>query len=590
MSETIQSILDRIKEAATILREPDVIDFIEAVKNQSRASKLRLLVVGSTGSGRFSVTNVLLEQPNLLPTSSIPKAPISLSVSYGDPEIAEVVAKNGIRTVIPVENLKNFLSSPDRVASEYQKIEVRTKSNLLNTCDLRIESIDSKQSQAEWKEVLTGSEYAILVLNAIAILSRKEKQFIREILKPNLGLERVAIFINQIDRVSEEERSSISELVRAFLGPFEAQPLLIEFSALQAGEEISSGNISTDSGYAALKELVKINLVEQQINLKSTAIFQTAEICLIEVEERATRQNALIATKENELEELQEKTNSQSQWLKSRIQREHKKTELFINTLLKEEFFVKIEGFSLALEQQLPSEVMPIEDLNKVKRYIPGYLETVWSEFFDIELRKIRNKLSEEIKLISNTFEDDLKELLGDKITYFENLVSEFEPAATNLGKYWMPQKITNINLVGASTVATGFGVQLFGKLSKFIPVISSVPFVDKALNAVGKSVRQFGQQIIHQADKEAILESAIEVLPILEQSIKQQVEIEFDEFTKELKKAIDDLYTEKVTKINQVLNKAVESHQELVARKDELDGLIHETIPELRSLLESIM
>ncbi|NEQ35911.1 MAG: hypothetical protein F6K40_06265 [Okeania sp. SIO3I5] len=584
MSETVQSFLDRVKEAVTVLREPDVIELIEAVKNQSHASKLRLLIVGATVSGRFSVANVLLEQPNLLPTSSIPKAPISLSVSYGEPSPVEVFAQNGIRTVIPVENLKTFLTSPDIEAREYLGIEVKTNCNLLKTCALRIESLDNKKSEAQWKELLAGTEYAVLVLNATAILSEQEKKFIRDILKPNLGLERVAILLNQIDRVSEEERSSISELVRAFLGPFESQPVLIEFSALQASNEISSGNTSTDSGYAVLSQLVKIDLVEQHSFLKSIAIFQAAEICLTEVEERATRQNALIVTKETELEELRDKSDLQSQWLKSRIQRAQKQTESFINTLIKEEFFVKIEGFSLALEQQLPSEVMPIKDVTQVRRYLPGYLERIWADFFNLELEEIRSKLSDEIKLIGEMFEDDLKELLGDKVTHFQNLVGEFDPTATNLGKYWMPQKSTSV--VGYSVLAGGLGVQLFAKFSKLIVPIASVPFIDKAIGMVGGLFSQFGKTAIGQSDKQAILESAIKEFPKLEKSIQQQVESQFAELTKELKQAIDDLYTEEVNKINQVLTKAVESHQELVARKGEIEELIGETIPELRRLL----
>ena len=65
-----------------------------------------------------------------------------------------------------------------------------------------------------------------------------------------------------------------------------------------------------------------IPLVKQHSLLKSSAIFQAAEICLTEVEERA---------KETELEELREKSDSQSQWLKSRIQRAWCSNTNFIN-------------------------------------------------------------------------------------------------------------------------------------------------------------------------------------------------------------------------------------------------------------------
>lgn len=38
-----------------------------------------------------------------------------------------------------------------------------------------------------------------------ALLSERERHFVRDILKPNLGLERVAIVINQMDLVPEDE-------------------------------------------------------------------------------------------------------------------------------------------------------------------------------------------------------------------------------------------------------------------------------------------------------------------------------------------------------------------------------------------------
>ena len=144
MSETVQYLLEQIKEAAVVLEDSNTIDLITAVQNQSSISKLRLLIVGSTGSGRFSVANVILGQPKLLPTSPIPKAAITLGVGYGKTVTVEVAAKNGVKTAMEEDKLRTFLTSPDTDATAYESIEVKTNCDLLKTCEIRIENIKSQ--------------------------------------------------------------------------------------------------------------------------------------------------------------------------------------------------------------------------------------------------------------------------------------------------------------------------------------------------------------------------------------------------------------------------------------------------------------
>ena len=577
MPETIQSFLDKVKEAAAVLGESDTIDLIAAVKNQTSTSKLRLLIVGSTGSGRFSVANFLLGQPELLPTSPIPKAAISLVVGYGEIEAAEVCAKNGVTTNSLVEKLRSFLTSSDTEANKYQHVMVKTNCDLLKTCELRIENINAKKTVADWKELLAGTDYAILVLKATALLSEQERQFVRDILKPSLGLERVAIVINQMDLVPDDERLSISEMVRTFLGPFESQPLLMEFAAAKANKAIRSGNVSAN-GYQVLSNFVKIDLVEKHSFLKSAAMHQAAEICLTEVAEAAVRQNSLISTNQIELQELLDKIDSQSQWLESRIQRAQQKVEVFINTLVKEEFFREIEEFGFALRQQLPDEIMLIKDVATIRRHLPGYLEAVWAEFFNSQLAAIRNKLIGEMKLINETIEKDLKELVGNKATNFQESLIGFDPTPANLRNFLMPRR--GKNTVGV--VATGL------QLGGFLVLVGNLPLGLAAIGS-GHIVRMLGKQAMETDDKKAILDSAIVAIHELERQIKQQVESQFAELTEKLKTATADLYSEGITKIRSSVKDAMASRQELLTKKEKIDRLVNVTVPELKQLLSQL-
>ena len=576
MPETVQSLFDQLKGAAELLGDSETIDLITAVKNQTSASKLRFLIVGATGSGRFSTANVLLGQSELLPISPILKASIPVNINYSETITAEVVAKNGLKKAIPIEQLQDFLFSPDTDAATYQSVEVQTNSDFLKTCSLRIETIVTKRESNEWKEIFAGTDYTILVLRADAILSRPEKDFVRNILIQNFGLERVIILLNQIDLIPEDEQQSISEFVKTFLGSFESQPILIEFSAAKINK---SDNKSNERGYEALMNLLKSDLLQNSGQLKSKAMRQAVEICLTELEQAAARQNVLIATNEAELQELLKKIDTQNQWLQKRIERAHNKVEGFINTLIKEELFREIENFSLALKEQLAAEIMPIEDITAIKRHLPGYFEALWSEFFNVQQFSLRSKLMEEMKRISETIKADLKEMLGDTANNFQNWLSEFDPTPTNMINFLMPKR--GENTVG--NVATTL------ELGGFLLLIVNLP-IGLTSMGVGAITRMIGKKSIQTSEKKAIVDSAMNTINELEQKIKKQVDSNFSLLTKQLKSSITDLYEQELTKVRHVLEKSLESKQELIAKKEDLTRLISVTIPNLRELLEQII
>jgi hypothetical protein len=577
MPETISSFLERVQEAATALNASETMDLIAAVKNQARTSQLRLLIVGSTGVGRFSVVNAILGQPEFLPTSPIPKAPISVTVSNGENISAEITGKNGVKSTISAEKLRPFLTNPDTDAGQYLNIAVKTNCAPLKTCEFRLESINAKKSPTEWKELLVGIDYGLLVLKATALLSERERQFIREILQPNLGLERVVILLNQMDLVPEDEHPSIVEMVRTFLGSFESQPLLLEFSAIQAIKALKSGNEPTED-YAALSNLVKIDLVEQNSLLKAIALRQAAEMCLNEVAAKATRQIALIETSEAELQRLLTQINSRQQWLESRIQRAQQKLDTFFNTLIKEEFFRAIEGFALALRQQLPSEIAPITDINTIKRHLSGYLEALWTEFFNVQQAEIRAKLISEMQRISTKVEEDLKELVGDKAIDIDTLLTGFDPSPANLRSFLVPRREKN----QFGFAATGL------ELGGFFLLMANLP-LGLATIGSGQVMRLLGRKMTENSDRETLLTSGIEAVQELEKRIKQQVNEQFAELTQQLKDAIADLYDQGISKIRQSLEEAIDTHQKLVTKKEKIGRLDLETIPELRQLFYQI-
>ncbi|BAZ08818.1 GTPase Der [Calothrix sp. NIES-4071] len=566
MLETIHSLLDKINDIAVELQEPTTTKLVTAVREQLNTSKLRILVVGSTGSGRSSLSNVLLEQP-ILPVSPIPKAPISINIQYGGTDAVELATTNGLNQPIPQKELWSIVTRSNTDFTKYSSIKVETNCELLKTSEIRIESIAARRSITEWKELLAKTDYIILVLKATALLSEQEKQFIKNILVSNFGLERVAIVINQMDLVPEDEHVSIVELVRSFLGSYESQPVLIESSAVLA-----------DYGYEALMSLVKVSLLEKHNSLKSAALCQAMEICLTELTEGIIRQNALLALNEAQCKDLMNQIDSRNQWLQTRVEKSQNRVELFMSTLIKEEFFREIEGFSNALREQLPKEIMSVEDITTIRRYLPSYLDTIWAEFFYSQQSFISSKLSSEMVEISKLVEEELRDLFGDNIVKVEDLLTSFDPTPANRKAVLMQKKTSN----QMGTIATG--IQFAG----FLLLIPALPLGVFTIGA-GQIVRVAYKKEMQISEKQSIVSSTLSTTRELECQIKKQVEAQFVTLTEELKQRISELYDQALTEIYATLKNGVNMHKELGTKKEQLDKFNTVTIPELSKQLKQI-
>jgi hypothetical protein len=580
MSETIQTFLDKVKEAAQTLGERPVIDLLNAVGQQVGDSKLRILIVGGIGSGRHSLANLILGKPELLPASPIPKAPVTLQVSYGDADAVEILACDGTRSMARIEKLRQLLINPAEDKDRCESIHVRTKVDLLRTCDLRIEAIPDEQSATGWKEILAAADFVLLVLKGASILSQDEKTFIRDLLAPSFGLERVAIVINQMDMVPEEERPSLVELVRAFLGSFERHAIILELSAAQVGKGLQSGNVPVGSGYETLKQLVEVDLLENQSSLKSTTVRQAAEICLSELAAGVTRQTAFITTSQGELNEMLRKLDEQADWMRARIGRAQNKVEISINTIIKEQFLRDMEGVGDALRAQLADEVQAVEDIAEIKKYLPAYLEALWEKFFENQLRVVRVRLVDEMKRVAELVNDDLEELLGSKAVGFGSLIGGFNPSPTDTRLFLMPHRTENDSNKAAWVLGLGGGAAML--------FFANIPLGLAALGA-GQVIRLLNKKSVEAAEKQAVIDAAIEATHELEKQIKSQVEGQFAQIADSVKKAVADVYAEGVSRVRASLEEGVVRHSEFGARKDQIERLSNETLPALRQQLDEL-
>jgi len=574
MPETIQTFFARLQEAAAILENADISELISAVEEQIDAPKLKILIVGSTGSGRFSLANAMLGLPELLPVSPIPKAPLSLNLSYGE-TVVEIATKIGTRTALPLNKLRGFLTSPDTDHTLFDTVEVRTAADLLKTTQLRLESLEAERPPTYWKEVLANSDYTFLVLRATALLSEREKSFVRDYLSPAFGLERVAIVVTQLDLVPADEQEAVLSQIKTFLGSFESQPVLFGFSAAPALKELVSGKPSGNHGYATLMALLRDDIVEKHSSLKAVALRQAGEICLAEVTAEASHQNALVNTGKNELKELLDKFNSQGQWLDSRIQRAQSRIETFVATLIKAQLVGEIENFSDFLKQELPNQILAVKEVEVIKKFLAGYLESLWSEFFNNQLASVQNQLTAELKSIERLVETDLKSLVETPGSNLGALLGSFDPTPANMRSFLMPRRGES----RANTIATGL------QLGGLVILIGSLPLGIAAIG-IGQLIRTVYKRDLTKADKKALTESAIEATSDLERQIKKQVEGHFDDLAGELKKSVAEVYGQGAVRIRTTLEESAARRDKLEAKREQLEKLEKTTLPELTETL----
>jgi hypothetical protein len=579
MSAAIDAFLDGARQAANLLQEPNLLDLIGVVEEQARARALSILVVGSTGAGRCSTANVLLGQPGLLPVSPVPKPPISLTVAYGEPPSASATRLDGALIPVPVDGLRAFVLGAGDEADRYGLLRVMTPSPLLAHTQLRIESLGAQRSDDQWRELLATADYAIMVLNATALLSQRERRFLSEQLHPHFGLERVALVINQMDLVPEEERTDIVERVRAFLGPLEAQPAMVEFSAARSRAGLVSGEMEPDTGFEPLAELVAHDLIGQADSLRSASVIEGARLILSALEETASRQQAMLSVNHAGLQKRTTQLDAETEWFQSRIARAQARMRLFVETLAKERMMREIEGFGLTLRDQLPAEILAVEDITQIRRYLPGYIEGLWSRFFERQLTSVRGWLAKELQQVEEMIEEDIEGVLGEEASSLREAPADLGVGRAAGHPLLMPRR----GRQGAPIAASALQV------AGLVVWLTGGGVLGIAALGLGQLIRMATRKSVAESRKQAIVTSALEALPGLEGQIKAQVERHFTTLAGELEGKIRDLYAARIAETRALLEESLRQALALQARGEDLESLVRATLPDLKGQLAQL-
>jgi hypothetical protein len=459
------------------------------------------------------------------------------------------------------------LLGDEAASGRLRELRVTVASDLLKACSIRIESLDAPRTVDEWKPILAGTDYAILVLRATQLLSEQERQFVRDVLATAFGLERVVVVVNMIDRVCPEERAQVVEYARAFFGTFEREAPLIELSA--------TPDALADPGLAALIDLVRHDLLGDPFARREATLRRLAQAAIDGLAEAASRQEALLTLGRSDLEVLMEQTSSRGRWAAGRIARFQDRIDLALRTLLKEQFFREIEGFGAALREQMPAEVASFKDLVPLRRHLAGYLEALWESFLADRVPTLRTRLIGELKMIADRCRDDLREMLGghgfDLDTFAEG--TDLAPTETHA-----PIGFKRGEAAG-STCANGLGLGGLLMMSMNLPL-------GLTMVGAGQITRIVLRVGTLDADREALLAGAITSSRNVENEVKRQAETRFEEAAARLKDAFAEAFGRSLDQLHLAIERATTRRNEADAHSRRVDRVRRETIPELTALL----
>lgn len=580
MSESFMSFLDQVKQEAEKLGEQPVLRLVEAVEDEFRSGDLHLLILGAPGSGRSSLTNVILGYPDLLPSSPVPKLPVSLVVKHGPDITAEAECCDGMRVAVLVERLRDLLTNPESEAAAYSCLTLSAPAALLRDCVLQIESFEAPYDAAQWKTMLAASDYVLLVLSADALLSEEERGFVRDLLQPSVGLERVAIILNKVDQVEPEERHLLSARIRAFLGAFESQPVLLSLSALQARRGLEQRDIPRDCGYTELMRLIQEDLLGNQHALQRASLFDAATLCLTELESAAARQTALLAMDDSALLQVHSRLTSQTAWLADRVARAQGQVDLSIGSFTREDFLREVDAFSDLIRQQLPDEIASVSDLQTVRQHLPGYIEALWRRFFNERGTALSQRLYADLQALAVGAQRDLQELVKEETPILTALLDGFNSTPSQLRPLIVPQAS------GPGFHKTATLMQVGGLAS--LLMLGSLPLAI-GLIGVGQVIRWSSQKSAAEADRQALVTAARTSLSDHKRQVKEQVNAHFDRLVQQTRENVAAMYRAAIDGVADAVQQGLTRRQELQGRRDQLTRLHDQTLPALHTALQSL-
>ena len=231
-------ILQIVKVGASRDLLPDFLETeVENLSNKLQNKCFRLAVVGEFSQGKSTLLNALVRE-EIQPTRAIPCSGTITVLRYGSKKRVICCYKDGRKEEIPLDQYKAKAAIPREEAQEHRSEQIaRSELNEiifehpdLDLCRNGVEIIDSPglnenpERTTITKRLLSNTDAAIFLTNAMRLLPEKEKELIHDVRtqlnggKENEPAENLFIVVNFMDLLDEEEdRQDVIQRLESFV-------------------------------------------------------------------------------------------------------------------------------------------------------------------------------------------------------------------------------------------------------------------------------------------------------------------------------------------------------------------------------------
>lgn len=565
----LENIFNTLKDIAVKLEDSNALEHLEAIEEgEKESSKMRILIAGQSGVGRSSILNILLEKDQLLPVNWIGKASIPINLVYSEEEEKCIITnKHGQQHTVSKEKINDILLNKEEEILN-KSIIINIKSNILKFCNILIVDINEDRSLENWKQMIGKIDIIILVLQATCALQEIEKRFISDIIKPTIGFKYLYIMINKKDLIPESEVAKIKEYVETAFSVFNIIPSVIVCSAIE----------KKDKGIGELKQLILTGLWNNVESIRSSVLqeklFKVGEYleCL------AKSKYAIVSVSQEEIFSTLGNLKEKKTFFEERVISLKKDIDFKLNILVCEEFVSQAREFRQTLSKSLPNEIEQETDMHRLRKELPGYLESLWKEFIDINLIKLRYSIFTEMGKINDVLNEEINKIIGQTNERCREIINSFNPYGDFFTGFALHEK----------------GKSLAADVAKFLKVISMPALLIGPIYLVlsyisGKAVEIIYRGDIKESDRIKIIESSDKAMRDVEDQLTKNIRNHFDEFSRNIKNIIDEISEQCFDNIEKALKESSEKQTLLLKQKSLFEEIISAYIPNTRCDIKTL-
>jgi small GTP-binding protein len=376
--------------------------------------RFHLVVLGEFNHGKSTFVNALLGSDSL-PTGITPTTAAINHVIHSPHIKARVVTRDGDSTELTPSEVKDWVTVAGGRADDVAFVELGFPADILKNNVVLVDTPGVNDLNEQRAEVTYGyvprADAVIFLLDAGQALKDSEREFLSSHVLEG-SRDRMVFVLGKMDMLNADERTAVTEYVKAGLAKLNPDPVVFPLSAREwlLRKDPASGMpelveylerfLARDRAQVLLDNAANDTArtaayLENNLGVRLRAY----DLTVTELEERiATVRQQLDASKRT-LDELHIRIDADAQAIKAQIG-------------------LDLDVFAHAFVAALPDQIDAV-DADDVKRFLPSFIEDKFKEWAELEGAKLAamlERLAEEVITVTNENVTAASAALADRL------------------------------------------------------------------------------------------------------------------------------------------------------------------------------